>query len=138
MKYHIQSKATGEWLADYKWESERWSLSWSDDKAKAKLLSRDQIQMLKDDLKGCSAFRGEWSDVRAPDGVVSFGRRLVRDGGVIKFAQGKFRHDKLLPFVGQHIFVEADEYWIVSPHAFRTKSGSMDNGNHICDLEAVK
>lgn len=139
MKYHIQSKATSKWLTGFNWDSESWITSWNDDRSRARLLDRTEIRMLKDELKECTAFRGEWADILAPDGVVAFGRRKVRKDGVVSFAGYKFRHDKLLPFVGQNIFVEADGYWIVSPHAFKTKGGFADGrDNHICDLEAMK
>ena len=139
MRYNIQNKASGKWLEGFKWESDKWIMTWGDDRAKARLLDRTEILMLKNELKNCSCFRGEWSDVKAPDGVVSFGRRRVAKDGSVRFAGSKFRHEKLMSFVGRHIFVEAEDYWIVSPHAFKTKAGFADgHDNHICDLEMVK
>ena len=138
MKYHIQNKVSSKWLENFKWESDKWILTWSDDRATARLLDRTEITMLKVELKDCSGFRGEWADKLAPDGVVAFGRRKVRKGGVVSFAGGKFRHDKLLEFVGKNIFIEADGYWIVSPHAFKTHHSWIEKDNHICDLEEVK
>lgn len=141
MKYHIKNTSARKWLEDYKWETDHWTLSWSSDRAKAKLLDRTNIGVLVNEigLRGCSAFRAEWADRRAPDGVVSMGRRIVRKNGVVRFASDKFRHDNLVPFVGQYIFVEAEDYWIMHPHAFKTSAGFADGkANHICDLDPVE
>lgn len=138
VKYNIQNKASGKWMESYKWDTDHWVIIWNDDRAKAVLLDRTLIGTLIDALKDCTAFRGEWADRRAPDGVVSMGKRLVRKNGVVSFAGCKYRHNKLVPFEGKHIFVEADGYWIVNPHAFKTSLGFIDHDNHICDLEFVK
>jgi hypothetical protein len=135
----IQSARTGKWVASYKWVKPDWELTWADTKDSAGRFTRDIIRILHKDgtIDGCKFFRGEWKDRMAPDGVVSLGKRKVRKNGVVSFAGYKFRHDKLIPFVGQHIFVEADDYWITHPHAFKTSSCSADKGNHICDLDAA-
>lgn len=141
MKYHIQSKVTKKWLENYAWESDRWVFVWSSDRANAKPFDRASIGVLVREagLKDSQAFRAEWADVRAPDGVVSMGRRIVRKNGVVRFASDKFRHDKLVPYVGQYVFVEAEDYWILHPHAFKTSAGFADGKeNHICDLDPVK
>ena len=140
MRYHVKNPERDEWLTDYHWDGEEWLTSWSKDRVKAKLMDRTQLGIVKDDLPdGCKCFRGEWADVKAPDGVVSMGRRKVSKAGTVRFAGDKFRHDNLLPFVGQHIFVQAEDYWIIHPHAFKTSAGFADGReNHICDLDAVK
>ena len=51
-------------------------------------------------------------DGRAPDGLVSYGDRLVRKGGLIKFAGADWQDDRLLPFVGQTLGVRAEGYWV--------------------------
>ena len=139
MKYHIQ-RTSGEWLTDYTWDGEDWVTAWNKDRTKARLMSRSDIRMIKDALDyRCKGYRAEWSDRRAPDGVVSIGRRRVSKKGTVRFAGCTYRHEKLLPFAGQHIFVEADSYWIVHPDAFKTSAGFADGKeNHICELEGVK
>ena len=144
MKYHIQDKVTKKWLENYAWNSDHWVFIWSTDRANAKPLDRTNIGMLinEGELKDTigdgytRAFRAEFSDVKAPDGVVSIGRRIVRKNGVVRFAGGKFRHDKIVPYVGQYIFIEADEYWIIHPHAYKTREFNDDS--YICDLDAVE
>lgn len=139
MKYNVQ-RPSGEWLTGYMWDGEDWVTSWSADRTKAKLMSRMDIGIVKDALvEGCKGFRAEWADRRAPDGVVSIGRRKVSKKGTVRFAGDTFRHDKLMDFAGQHIFVEAEDYWIVHPRAFKTSAGfAAGRENYICDLEAVK
>jgi hypothetical protein len=139
MKYHIQDPS-GKWLAGYTWDGEDWITSWSKDRDGAKPISSSDIAMIKDALeKGCKGYKAEWVDRRAPDGVVSLGRRRVSKKGTVRFAGDTFRHDKLMDFVGQYVFVEAEDYWIVRPHAFKTSAGFADGKeNHICDLEGVK
>lgn len=140
MKYHIKNPERDTWLTDYNWDGEDWVTAWHKDRTLAKLMDRRELGIIKNDLPdGCQAFRGEWADRRAPDGVVSLGRRKVSKKGTVRFAGDTFRHDKLLAFIGQHIFIEAEAYWIRHPHAFKTSAGFADGkGNHICDLEAVR
>ena len=139
MKYHIKNPARDEWLTDYHWDGEDWLTAWHKDRTKAKLIGRREMSIVRDSLPdGCKAFRAYWADRRAPDGVVRLGRRKVSKAGTVRFAGDTFRHDKLIDFVGQYIFVEAENYWIVHPHAFKTEAGFADRGNHICDLDAVR
>lgn len=49
----------------------------------------------------------EHRDVKAPDGVLAHGWRWVRAPGRLKFAGTWFSHEKLAPYVGQHVLVYA-------------------------------
>lgn len=51
-------------------------------------------------------------DVRAPDGLVYWGQRIVRPGGRVKFAGEWWQDDKLKEFIGFTVDVRAEEYWL--------------------------
>lgn len=50
-------------------------------------------------------------DVKAPDGMLSAGWRLVRSDGVVHFANNRWQHEKLKAFVGKRVWVVANDYW---------------------------
>lgn len=50
-------------------------------------------------------------DVCAPDGLVYWGERIVREGGRVKFANEWWHHEQLKDLVGQTVEVKAEEYW---------------------------
>jgi hypothetical protein len=50
-------------------------------------------------------------DIYCADGIISHGERLVRKGGRISFGGYDVQDDKLLPWVGEWVFVTVDDYW---------------------------
>lgn len=55
----------------------------------------------------------------APDGVLAADWRLVRPGGRVKCFGTWWQSEKLLPYVGKWVWVQAGEYWIVWVSVFQ-------------------
>jgi hypothetical protein len=53
-------------------------------------------------------------DQRAGDGIVSYGQRVVAKDGSIRFAGGKWKHEKLKALAGFTIGAVVDDYWVGS------------------------
>ena len=51
-------------------------------------------------------------DIRAPDGKLADGERVVRKGGRVKFAGRWWQSDKLVPFVGTPVQCGGMDYWM--------------------------
>lgn len=74
----------------------------------------DQVQLRKE--MGCiREYRDpEDRDVRAGDGIVSYGQRIVAKDGSIRIAGGKWQHEKLKALAGFNIGAVVDDYWVGS------------------------
>ena len=63
-----------------------------------------------------------WHDRKAHDGLLAWGYRKVRKGGVVHALGEKWQDDELLPFVGEWVIVEPNSYWwdgiVVYPNGF--------------------
>lgn len=65
------------------------------------------------------------------DGVISDGERIVRKGGIVLFAKGKWQSDKLLPVVGETVTIFMDDYWMTEAFA------SWLHGDEFCNLKRL-
>jgi hypothetical protein len=74
-------------------------------------------------------------DVRAPDGGVAHGSRLVRAGGKVSFAGTTWQSDLLLPLVGETVLVEAVDYWRTEVSIYR--DGDFSEKGRIVTLKYV-
>lgn len=66
-------------------------------------------------------------DSYCADGVISDGERVVRHGGIVKFARQKWQHPALIPFVGNIVTVYMNDYWM-------TECFACDRSNFIAHL----
>jgi len=83
--------------------------------------------------KGYKA-NGLRNDVMCSDGVMDYGWRLVRKGGIIKAYGSNWQDNKLLPFVGQYVAVNSTHYWCTAINVYRDYP-TMDHKNQfICKI----
>jgi hypothetical protein len=70
----------------------------------------------------------------APDGILAGDYRLVRKSGRsarLKCFGDWWESDKLIPFIGKWVWVDAGGYWIVS---IRVYSKAYTPENFICEI----
>lgn len=61
-------------------------------------------------IRDCKDYRDP--DVRAPDGIVSYGQRIVSKNGSFRFGGETWQHDKLIPLAGFSTGVCMVDYWM--------------------------
>lgn len=67
-------------------------------------------------------------DGYAPDGIRADGWRIVRAGGIVRFAGVVWQSEALKPHEGETVFCAGQDYW-QQVCEFFTEPGSR---NHIC------
>ncbi len=72
-------------------------------------------------------------DVKAPDGVIYYGDRLVRKGGKVKFGGGWYQHPRLEKYVGQTIGVRKQDYWFT---AIELYFPSYPGGEYLFEIKS--
>lgn len=75
-----------------------------------------------------------YADRKAPDGVFSDGWRKVRRGGRIKCAGQWFESRALIPFVGDLVHVQVDDYWMQS---VVVSVGRIGCAKYLCHAEPI-
>ena len=83
-------------------------------------------------LKGHRA-NGYPNDVMCADGVMDYGWRKVRKGGVVKAYGSNWQSDRLIPFEGEFVVVNSTCYWCVAVMIYRNyPCGTKDD--FICKI----
>lgn len=73
------------------------------------------------------------NDVRCADGVMDYGWRKVRKGGVVRAYGSDWQDDALLPFVGEFVVVNSTCYWCVAVRVYKNYP-SCRKDDFICKI----
>jgi hypothetical protein len=69
------------------------------------------------------------------DGVMDYGWRKVRKGGVIYAYKSKWQSDLLLSFVGEYVVANNDCYYMTSIEVFKTYPTANVQKDLICKIK---
>lgn len=75
-------------------------------------------------------------DSHAPDGRMAGGWRIVKQGGWVKAFGAWWNHDRLIPFVGERVWIASADYWQTECDAYesRRRAKSASRSSCICRL----
>lgn len=75
---------------------------------------KTQVNSPKPNMRKSRKYHRTWEpdqDRFAPDGVICYGNRLVRKGGVVLFGGRRWKHEKLKDMVGFYVACAPDDYF---------------------------
>jgi hypothetical protein len=72
-------------------------------------------------------------DAVCADGVMDYGWRKVRKGGVVKAYGSYWQDDRLIPFIGDYVVVNSTDYHCVVVEVFKTYP-TMSYRDLICKI----
>jgi len=75
-------------------------------------------------------------DVMCQDGVMDYGWRLVRSPGRVKAYSSWWESEKLIPFIGQYVVVNSEDFWCTAVNIYRNYPSGTFKSDFIVKIKS--